>query len=352
MMVREPINGSANPRTIMKNPLVHLRVRHLLATLVLSVAFLPSAVAGTAFSKVVVFGDSLNDRGNMYQFTAGAFPAPPLYAVGRQSNGPVWVEYFAKRLSLSGQIDNYAVVGALTAAAPGYPTGNVWSVQESPGAPTFAGLEGTDVASQIGDYLEAGGGQADSAALFILAGGANDFPRVANPAVIVANLVQSYVRLQLAGARHIVVMNLPDIGKTPRVILAEKFGLLPPGYTAKTFSDACALLNQALAAELQLWTLTGVTLTVADTYGFMNRVSANPASFGFVTVDLPYLLAGNGTDASKWLFWDDLHPTTRGHEVFAEHVVESLVRRYSPGQGNIGKGAINGLNGLVKAPGR
>jgi phospholipase/lecithinase/hemolysin len=59
------------------------------SALVLAIVTLPLASAAGAFSKVVVFGDSLNDRGNMFQFSGGAFPAAPMYADGRQSNGPV-----------------------------------------------------------------------------------------------------------------------------------------------------------------------------------------------------------------------------------------------------------------------
>ena len=118
---------------------------------------------------------------------------PPTYALGRQSNGLLWVEYLAGRLGMADRLLNYAVVGALTKPAPGFPTGNVWS-------DTYAGLQGTDVASQVLDYLGDCQGRADPAALFILEGGANDFPRVANPAVIVGNLRSSTARCSRASA--------------------------------------------------------------------------------------------------------------------------------------------------------
>lgn len=325
------------------------RVRLAAAAFVLSVFVLPIASAATAFSKIVVFGDSLNDRGNMYQFSGGAFPAAPYYANGRQSNGPVWVEYLAGRLGMANQIENYAVVGAMLAPAPGYPTGNVWSVSEQ-GSPVIPGLNGTDVSSQVMDYLADHGGVADPAALFVLEGGANDFPRIANPAEIVMNLVRLMAVLQGQGAKHILLMNLPDIGKTPRVILAEQYGFLPPG-TAATLSAACAQLNAGLAAAANAYKAPDVTLSFADTFGFMNSVAANPSAFGFVNVQLPYLMAGNGANPATWLFWDDLHPTTRGHEVFADQVAVNLLSAYSPSNGNLAaKGAINALRGLAKNP--
>jgi len=327
----------------MKNPGLPVRVRHVVAAIVLSVATISTASAETAFSKMVVFGDSLNDTGNMVRLTNGLFPAPPNYAFGRESNGPVWVEYLANRLGLADKIANYAVAGAMTKPAPGFPTGNVYS-------DTFGGLEGTDVSAQVLDYLRDSNGAADPAALFILEGGSNDFQNVADPRVIVANLLESLVTLELSGARHIILVNLPDLGKAPRVILGEQSGVFPPG-TAAFVSSVCAQLNQALTSSLPLYTSPGVTITIADAYGFIDEVAANPAAFGFVNVQEPFLVFGAGGNPDTWLFWDDLHPTTRGHAIFSGKVVVSLVRSYSPGQGNVGNGAINGLNGLVKARG-
>jgi phospholipase/lecithinase/hemolysin len=328
----------------MKHPSTSLRSRQWLAAIILCLITVSSALAGTAFSKLVVFGDSLNDTGNLYQFTGRVFPAPPTYAVGRQSNGLLWVEYLAGRLSLRDKLVNYAVAGALTKSTATIPTGNVWS-------DTFPGLQGTDVATQVQDYLSEVNGRADPAALYILEGGANDFTRVPNPGVIVGNLIESLIALQSAGAKHFLVVNLPDIGKTPRLILAERMGLVPPG-TGLVLSSGCALVNQGLAQAVIGYTFPGNTVTVADTFGFMNAVVAQPNRYGLTEVQMPYLYPGTVGDPARWLFWDDLHPTTRGHEIFSEQVVVALVQRYSPGQGNVGHGAINGLNGLVKAPGR
>jgi phospholipase/lecithinase/hemolysin len=320
------------------------RFRLLVAALVSIIAIPLATAAATAFSQIVVFGDSLNDRGNMVQFTNGAFPNVPRYTYGRQSNGAVWVEYLAKRLGMADKIRNYAVVGAMTAPAPGFPTGNVWS-------DTYQGLEGTDVTSQVLDYLAEANGTADPKALFILEGGANDFPRVTNPGIIISNLVQLMVALETRGAKHIMLVNLPDIGKTPRVILAEQAGYLPPGSGAY-FSSACAQLNQALAAAAAANRFPDVTLSIADTYGFMNIVAANPSAFGMTNVQLPFLIFGTAAaNPVTWLFWDDLHPTTRGHEIFAEQAAVNLLQAYSPSNGNLSaKGAINALHGLVKEP--
>ncbi len=304
----------------MNNPTKLHSPRWLLIILALSVGAIHAMAGGTAFSKLVVFGDSLNDTGNLTRLTGGVFPNAPTYTYGRQTNGPVWVEYLAHDLGLANKILNYAVVGAMTKPAPGFPTGNVWS-------DTYSGLEGTDVASQVKEYGIDSHERADPCALFILEGGANDFPRVQDPSVIVANLIDSLIALEKMGARHILVVNLPDIGKTPRVILAERLGYVPPGSGA-FYSGACAQLNQALAGAVAQVTPQSVTITFADTYGFMNKVEANPAAYNIFEAQMPWLMFGAGTDPVEWFFWDDLHPTTRGYEIFADQVVDELIRVY------------------------
>jgi phospholipase/lecithinase/hemolysin len=310
----------------------------------LFVAALQPATAKSAFSKLVVFGDSLNDSGNMVQFTGGVFPAPPNYAYGRQSNGPVWVEYFAQRLELTDRVENYAVVGALLKPRPGYGS-NAWS-------DTFSGLDGTDVTSQIIDFLSESNWQADPRALYVLEGGANDFFRLDDKAVIVADTLQALVMLEMYGAKHIVLVNMPDWGRTPRVIMSYKLGLLPPGVTPAMVSAGCAAFNQAVLAYLPGCTFPGVKITTADMYQFLGVASASVNPYGFTHTEDACLLFGGPTNPDEWLFWDDIHPTTRGHEYFSNFVIESLVRTYSPGKGHLGNGEVESLNGLVNAPGR
>ena len=67
----------------------------LLAALVLTV----SAARAETFTKIVAFGDSLSDTGNVYNLTLGLYPSSP-YWNGHFSNGEVWVEDLADKLSL------------------------------------------------------------------------------------------------------------------------------------------------------------------------------------------------------------------------------------------------------------
>lgn len=74
--------------------------------------FLTAAQAGPLLS-VIVFGDSISDRGNAYLFL-GNPPPVPLDFPGRFSNGPIWVDYLAQSLEVLPGGTNYATFGART----------------------------------------------------------------------------------------------------------------------------------------------------------------------------------------------------------------------------------------------
>lgn len=134
--------------------------------------------------------------------------------------------------------------------------------------------------------------------------------------------------------------------------MAYQLGLLPPGVTPATLSAGAAMVNHAVLAYLPGCTLPGVKVTLADMYGFLGLVTATPSAYGFTQTQQAYLISGDNGNPAEWLFWDDYHPTTRGHELFAKDVIATLVRTYSPGKGKVGNGQVECLNGLVGAPGR
>jgi phospholipase/lecithinase/hemolysin len=67
-----------------------MRIRFL--TLLFGAVISAATAAGSSFSAVVAYGDSLSDNGNL--FGAIGQPGAPYYA-GRASNGPVAVELLA-----------------------------------------------------------------------------------------------------------------------------------------------------------------------------------------------------------------------------------------------------------------
>ena len=271
-------------RCTMKRPLVQL------ASALLCVAALlcPLAVAAMPdFTEVVVFGDSLSDTGN----------------AGRFSNGPVWVEYIAKSLgrdlapsSRGGR--NYAIGGARTHGGP------------------------TSLRAQLDEFL--GGlpqGKADPKALYVVYGGGNDLlaaDQLANAVGLVnaaaAALGDIVEQLCRAGAVHILVPNLPDLGRTPAVRVHG------PGIaaTARRFSE---LFDTALEQRLSaLESQYPVHLYRLDVFARLEQVLSNPAAAGFRNLTEPCAGAGCATA----LFWDHLHPTTIAHQRLAEAAMAAI----------------------------
>src|SRR5437588_8056906 len=86
--------------------------RWTLMAILLAIAFSASPAANAdKYRRLVVFGDSLSDNGNLFALTG--FPPAPYY-MGRFSNGPVWVEDLAQYLDVP--LDDYAFGGANTDA--------------------------------------------------------------------------------------------------------------------------------------------------------------------------------------------------------------------------------------------
>ena len=56
------------------------------------ILFFSMMASATPLNKIVVFGDSLSDNGNLYEYLKHQLPLSPPYFEGRFTNGPVWIE--------------------------------------------------------------------------------------------------------------------------------------------------------------------------------------------------------------------------------------------------------------------
>jgi thermolabile hemolysin len=287
----------------------------------------------TPFSRIVVFGDSLSDTGNLYRLTGGVLPPAP-YVGGRFSNGPLWVEYLATALGMQlHQEDNYAVAGATTG-----------HINSNDGV---LGLQFPGLQDELAEFLQSHPTGADPKALYVVWAGANDFfvtlATGGSPADLigggVANTAFVVERLRSAGAQHILVVNVPDLGLTP-------FGL-GSGMSAE-ITQLSAAYNQVLDTTLQALADAGIPSIRADAFATLRVMVDFPAEFGFTNVTEPCLLLGG--DPAGFLFWDAVHPTTRGHDVLADEALRQMINYYSPRQGLAFPPAlVNSLRGLVRA---
>jgi phospholipase/lecithinase/hemolysin len=258
------------------------------------------------FSGIHVLGDSLSDTGRtaavLLQVTGTTVPPPP-YAPGRFSNGPLWIEYFAPQVRRAYEpLDNFSFAGANTGnlnVFPGLP-GMFQQLQELIGSPAIL---------------------LDPKALYVVFGGANDFFRIfegAPPLPVVfagvANVIKIVDTLQKAGAEHIVVVDLPDIGRTPRALAGGQASAQGATQLSMMFNG---LLNQMLNGLPR-----GVVRV--SMFDLLNDMVAHPYKYGFSNVTSPGIF--NLAHADTHLFWDDIHPTTRTHQHVADAVFHALAR--------------------------
>jgi len=278
------------------------------------------AAQAQQFSGFIVFGDSLSDSGNI----ALAQGLPPGNSFTTNPD-PVAAEIIAAMFGLPGGPSlgggfNFAWGGACAnALGP--------CLNPVPNIPT-----------QVSQYLAATGGAADPNALYSIWGGANDIFATltldplnaqANTVAAATAYVQQIGRLQAAGARYIVVYNLPNLGATPQ------FGGTP---NASSVSQITVVYNSALSAGLET---LGNGIIPINTFGLISEITANPGLYGFTNITgqacgvgsssvacgpagsgLPFGYAPGTNDT--WLFADGVHPTGAAHRILANVVLSTI----------------------------
>ena len=269
------------------------------------IASLVLACPAAAFSDLFVFGDSLSDVGNTSASTLGLQPGGA-YFNGRFSNGPVYSELIADALGLGPLTrsgaggDNFAFGGAETAGPGG-----------------FVGLFINGLDEQVDDFIS--NRDPDPDALHIVWAGANDLlGGQTNLAVPVGNLAGEITELYDDGARQFLVLNLPDLGATPRFNSNAS--------DASTFSARTDAFNSQLDGALDGLeaSLLDIDLVRFDIAGVFDDLLADPASFGLTNVTDQAI--GNGSaNPDEYLFWDEVHPTAAVHALLADQIAALLL---------------------------
>jgi phospholipase/lecithinase/hemolysin len=282
----------------------------------------PLRASAASFSNLYVFGDSLSDQGNVFNATGGAIPPSPPYFDGRFSNGLLWVDYLAQDLGLDvnpfvGSADptegiNFAFGGATTGGE------NTISLT-FPQLPNLPGLQ-----QQISFFTNLVP-VADPNALYIVWAGANDysptdgtFVPFQDPDTTIANLSQAVTSLANVGAKNIMLVNLPDFGKTPVSLNT------PESEELSALIDA----HNAAVEELSQSFDPALNLILFDVNEGIDQLFAAPQEFGFTNVTTPCLFVQscvtNPDEQNQYLFWDERHPTTAAHQYVGDLALAAL----------------------------
>jgi phospholipase/lecithinase/hemolysin len=274
--------------------------------------------------RIVAFGDSYADNGNMFRL-AGAVP-PPLYPKGRFSDGTNFVDTMGTILKVP--VVNFALGGAVT----------------GPGDSDFRPA-GLDVQTRA--FLSGGGalgfprtgGRFAPGDLAVISIGGNDARRyqksfggapgprqvaaaiAAAPAAAdrsVANAVAALETLAGAGARNILFLG-GDVGRLPEV---KGTAVAPIG------SAFSARYNAGMRRALARLSERGVTARYVDLDALGDRVEADPAAYGLTSTGAcPRACVGNPALARRYLFYvDKLHFTAAGYAIVGRYAVEQLSR--------------------------
>ena len=276
----------------------------------------PSCPAfASSFSQLIVFGDSLSDNGNAYLGTGGVVPGanygdyfvpgtvvttkyfsdgPNTTPVGAGPQG-LWIDQLATRLGVSDPIPfllggtDYAVGGAKTAIG-------IQSLRNQVGV--FTGLHPAGVPSN---------------ALYAFWGGANDLLFGGDPPTKAADNIERYIStLSADGAKNFVWLNLPLLGN------------VPDGQSNKAALNAASVaFDTEWAADIAALQGDHIHVVGINIESLFTNLLGDPAKYGFTNVTTPAQGLPIPTDAG-YLFWDGLHPTTAGHTLIADTVLNDL----------------------------
>ena len=225
----------------------------------------------TPFNKIVFFGDSLTDNGNLYTVDFGFLPKSPPYFEGRFSNGNVWSEQVAKRFYNQSYIDtsNYAVGGET-------------AIFHNP----INGFLPYSLTASLDTYLLRTMFSDRSRTLFVIWIGANDYLPQTDPTVInqltfdVVDAIRSTIEsLIYHGGTNFLVINLPDISKSPYAKENGKTQLLSAltfNHNAKLDAAITEIQNSYKEVNIHLYDINKMFVDMFnDIDGFNKKYNTN-----------------------------------------------------------------------------
>jgi len=303
--------------------------RHVFVASLLAASALGFAAPAQAqrVERIVAFGDSYADDGNLFQIL-GIAPQPP-FATGRFSGGSNYVDTLGSLLNVP--IDNFAIGGALTdnrntntpgplpaPQLPGFVT--EWNAYLAGGGGVFPTVSGTFdeddlIAVSVGGN-DARVYQTGSAGLALPPGTLAGAPAAATASAAFATTGLN--ALVAAGAQNISFLAgntalLPEIAGDP---------------AAQAIRNAYSTtFNTAMQSTLAGYAADGVIVHYLDGTLLLNQVAANLSDYGLVGLACPALPSTSciADPSQKFLFYyDQLHLTSAGFAIVGRYIAAQL----------------------------
>lgn len=342
-------------------------LKYLIIFLLTTTFFFIQSSYATTIDKIIAFGDSLTDNGNLYALTKKANQTSPLipiipnepYYNGRFSNGPVWVEEVAKNLNVP--LIDYAYGGSWAE-----------SFRDSYQVIPF------DLNSQVNFYLLSTAPDFDiDKHLFVIWAGANDYSQGRTDMEYattntVASIKNQIDLLLFDGARNIVIFNIPDLSITPavaargpdvgamistisqlhnskmaamvekekqenpdvKIIMVDVTKIYrdildhPDKYLLKNVKDACYGGNYFLQANMSGRDMQAITNS------HINILKNTSLKTAYLTSQAASRGAKPCANPDEYLFWDHMHPTQVAHKILATLLTSVLAENDISGKIN------------------
>ncbi len=285
----------------------------------------------TTLKNIVVFGDSLSDNGNLFKQNEGEYPSSPPYFEGRFSNGKVCVEQLSEILypnDGSQHLQDFAYGGATVGKT--------------------SGGSNITLKYEIDTYLQANHNKADPSSLYIIWMGANNYfalPENTLQSVFQVNLGigQQLKRLVRNGAKNILMINLPDLGRIPIAKTLE---------IERELSEFSSWHNRVLEYSLMIMKTENpkVHFVYFDVKKSLDEALEAPEKFGLTNVDdycrdltsltfkqglkpmspLTRIIQQGRIKSTRidpcdgYLFFDEVHPSEFAHSLLANQIHELL----------------------------
>jgi thermolabile hemolysin len=265
-------------------------------------------------NRIVTFGDSLSDTGNIFNGSQWLFPNRNSWFLGHFSNGFVWTEYLAKAKNIP--LYNWAVGGAA-------------------GKNKYIAITGVNeqVTSYL-TYMKMAKNYKPTNTLFTLEFGLNDFMNynheVKDVKIDFSNALTSLID---SGANNILLFTLPDATKSPQFKYSNKDEITKVRSKIQQF-------NAFIKEQTKDYQAKGYNVALYDAALLFSQIVANPKAHGFEnstdacldikrSSSLDYLYSHHLTNdcayygSDAYVFWGGTHPTTAIHKYIAEKILQT-----------------------------
>ncbi|OAJ94224.1 SGNH/GDSL hydrolase family protein [Vibrio bivalvicida] len=275
--------------------------------------------SSSKINRLVAFGDSLSDTGNLFNGSQWVFPNANSWFLGHFSNGFVWTEYLAE--------------------AKDVPLYN-WSVGGAAGTNQYVALTGIyDQVTSYLTYMKMAKNYDPKNSLFTLEFGLNDFMNYNREVSDVkADLSSALIRLTDAGAQHLILLTLPDATKAPQFKYSTQQEI-------DTVRAKIVEFNAFIKEQAALYKSKGINIVLYDANTLFNSMTSKPQEYGFANSTdacldinrssaLDYLYSHSFTNdcayhgSDKYVFWGVTHPTTAAHKYIADKIIQEELSKF------------------------